>query len=79
MILFKLFNYLTASSGDLRLVQGSRTSASYSSGRLEIYLNEQWGSVCNDSWDSANSDVVCHQLGYSAAAQPGYRTSSSAG
>ena len=74
-------NFLTAvNSGELRLAQGTRTSTSYSSGRLEIYLNGQWGTVCDDGWDSTNSDVACRQLGYSGAARPtSYRTSSSVG
>ena len=79
------FNYLTAassaaSSGDLRLARGSHTNTSYTSGRLEIFLNGRWGTVCDDLWDSANSDVACRQLGYPLAARPtSYRTSSSAG
>jgi len=67
-------------NGDLRLVRGSVTRSSYSSGWLEIYINGQWGTVCNDLWDSTNSDVACRQLGYSGADRPtSCRTSSSAG
>jgi len=71
-------NYLTA--GELRLARGTRTSTSYTSGRLEIYFNGWWGTVCDDGWYSANSDVACRQLGYFRAARPtSYRASSTAG
>jgi len=38
------------------------------SGRLEIYLNGQWGTVCDDLWGQVESDVACQQLGYTSAA-----------
>ena len=55
--------------GDIRLADGKQAHE----GRVEIYHDGEWGSVCNDIWDetahsdprdSTESRVVCRQLGY---------------
>uniref|UniRef100_A0A8C7X4N0 Neurotrypsin n=1 Tax=Oryzias sinensis TaxID=183150 RepID=A0A8C7X4N0_9TELE len=46
--------------GATRLVGGAGSHE----GRLEIFYQGQWGTVCDDGWTKSNSQVVCRQLGY---------------
>ena len=31
---------------------------------MEICLNNEWGTVCDRTWDVSSARVVCRQLGY---------------
>ncbi|XP_071139003.1 neurotrypsin-like [Mytilus edulis] len=70
---FKIFAVLKCisfgegqSEGDLRLVDvvGETNTEE---GRLEIYHNSTWGTVCNDLFGTSDAIVACRQLGYRAS------------
>ncbi len=58
-------------NGDVRLVNGPSSNE----GRVEVYYDGQWGTVCDDSWSNQDGDIICKQLGYEGAAKIFYRAS----
>eukprot|EP01084_Bolivina_argentea_P301426 520030_1 len=61
----KFGNYIVASfidntqDGAVRLAGGSNKYE----GRLEIFHNYEWGSVCDDYFEDVDGEVVCRELG----------------
>ena len=51
-------------TGALRLVNDSSFYAS--AGRLEIYLNDEWGTICSNGFGAEDATLACNQLGYSS-------------
>ena len=47
--------------GDTRLVNGSKPNE----GRVEVCIDNVWGTVCDDRFGPIDGTIACKQLGYS--------------
>ena len=58
-------------TGDLRLVNGTLTTEDGRpcEGRLEIYYDGAWGTICDDYWTTREADVACRALGFIASVE----------
>ena len=61
MMLFVNLFPTGCSHGSIRLRDGTASM----NGRVEVCLNGDWGTVCDDGWTTVDSNIACRQLGFS--------------
>ena len=55
--------------GDVKLINGPTQYQ----GTVAIYYNKTWGTLCDDSWQYVDGDVICRQLGFLKSNRVWYR------
>ena len=51
--------------GAVRLAgSGSVVGRGVTGGRVEVCINEAWGTVCDQMWSTEDAKVICGQLGF---------------
>ena len=56
--------------GAVRLVNGLNKS----SGRVEVCVDNSWGTVCDDGFDNVDASIICKQLNFSSIGEKRYIT-----
>ena len=61
-----MVNIYMSDSPLIRLVSRyGQSSRNLTAGRLEVYYNQQWGTVCSNNFGVSEARTACRQLGFS--------------
>lgn len=65
----KLFPFNLTDNSPVRLMNGTNRC----SGRVEVYHEGQWGTICDDKWGIQEADVTCREMNCGSALAVKYK------
>ena len=69
-MIIEVFFPPACANGDVRLMNGSQFVEGQTEGRVEVCLENVYGTVCDDRWDVLEARVVCRQLDQDVERKP---------
>ena len=64
---------LCTTDGEVRLVNGATNDQGQTyQGRVEICLDGEWGTICDDQYDVNDAKTICRQLGLPTESKMSY-------
>ena len=57
-------------NGDILLYDGTTLSTEHSNGTVLVCYDNEYGTVCDDFWDTLDAMVVCTYLGFESNGMP---------
>ena len=52
----------------VRLISQTGRTDELNAGRVEVFLNNRWGTICDEYFEITEASVLCRQLGFPSGA-----------